>query len=206
MSEYMLNPFSTRYWASGTVSFRFSEKGETVTELLERAQQYPICQIVGPHGSGKSTLLLSLLKEYEKMGEYVRYLCFNDQQKRIPNDISFSENTVLLVDGIEHLPYRDRFKLPLITRPFRTKSLIFTVHQPIWLVPVLYRTQPQFSIFVQLVRQIAYEVPEESALRRVFDRSGGNFRTAFFELYDHWEKRSDYCWHSQSTGFRLVSK
>jgi hypothetical protein len=68
------------------------------------------------------------------------------------------------------------------------KRVILTVHYPIWFVPILYRTKPQFSIFVNLVRQMLPDLPEESALRAVYDRSAGNFRSAFFELYDQWEK------------------
>ena len=179
----MTNPFSTKFWASGVIPFQFSGCGETIAALLTRAQRYRVCQIVGPHGSGKSTLMLCLQKQFEQRGENVRYLCFNEQQRRIPDNFTFSRNEIVLADGFEQLPFRDRIKLLLWA-----KRLILTAHRPVWFVPVLYRTQPQFSIFVQLVRQIAAEPPEESSLRKVFDRSGGNFRTAFFELYDQWEE------------------
>ena len=175
----MTNPFSTTFWASGAIPFLFSDDGESVDALLEQARQYRFCQIVGPHGSGKSTLLLDLQKRLEKQGEHVRYLCFNDQQRRIPNDIAFTDNQTLLVDGYEQLLFRDRLKLR-----FWQARLILTVHHPVWFVPILYRTQPQFSIFGRLVRQMVAEPPEESVLRAVYDRSGGNFRSAFFELYD----------------------
>jgi hypothetical protein len=42
-------------------------------------------------------------------------------------------------------------------------------------------------VFVQLVRQLTPSPPEETALRLIFDRNSGNFRNAFFELYDQWE-------------------
>jgi len=64
-----------------------------------------------------------------------------------------------------------------------------TTHRPVWFIPILYRTTPQFSVFVQIVRQMVSESPEEPVLRAVYERSGGNFRTAFFGLYDQWEKQ-----------------
>ena len=179
----MSNPFSTKFWSAGVIPFQFSEQEKKLEALLEIAQQHPICQIVGPHGSGKSTLLQSLIKQYEKNGENVRYLLFNEEQRHLPDDLTFPENQLLIVDGFEQLSFRERLKLLL-----RSKRLILTVHHPVWFVPILYRTQPEFSIFVQLVRQLAPDPPEESTLRAMYDRSGGNFRTAFFELYDDREE------------------
>jgi len=185
----MTNPFSTKYWASGAIPFQFAEQEATLDTLLKQAYQRSFWQIVGPHGSGKSTLLLSLLKQYKKNGSDVCYLLFNYQQSRIPNNLTLSKDQILLIDGFEQLPLRNRLKLLL-----RSKRLILTVHYPVWFVPILYRTQPQFSVFVQLVRQLVPDPPEESTLRAVFDRSNRNFRTAFFELYDCWEREQ---WEKQ---------
>ena len=179
-----MNPFSTKFWSSGIIPFHFSEPGENIDALLAKVQKYPTCQIVGPHGSGKSTLLLNLLKQYEKNGNNVRHLFFNDQHQRIPGDVTFSESQTLFVDGFEQLSFKDRFRLLI-----RSERLIFTAHSPVWFVPILYRTTPQFSVFVQIVRQMSSDVPEEPTLRVVYDHSCGNFRTAFFELYDMWEER-----------------
>ena len=180
----MLNPFSTKFWVSGTIPFQFSEQSENIDTIQEKAHRYPICQIAGPHGSGKSTLLLTLLKRYDESGEHLRYLFFNNQYRCIPNEIPFPKDQILFVDGFEQLSLKDRLWLL-----FQSKRLILTVHRPIWFVPVLYRTKPEFSIFVQVIRQMVSDLPEESVLRRVYERSGGNFRNAFFELYDQWEKQ-----------------
>ena len=151
--------------------------------LLEKSRRHPVCQIVGPHGSGKSTLLSELLKKYERSGESVRSLFFNNQHRRIPGDITFRENQIFFVDGVEQLPFWEQFRLLS-----RLERVILTVHRPIWFMPILYRTKPQFSVFVRIVRQLTPDSPEESVLRAVYERSGGNFRNAFFELYDQWEK------------------
>ena len=179
----MINPFSTKFWTPGVLAFQFLEPEETLDTLFEQSHRHPICQIVGPHGSGKSTLLLDLLKRYEERGENVRSLFFNDQHRRIPCAEMFRENHIFFVDGFEQLALTDRFRLL-----FRLKRMILTVHHPIWFVPVLYRTQPQFSVFVRIVRQLLPDMPEESVLRAVYERSGGNFRNALFTLYDQWEQ------------------
>jgi len=175
----MINPFSTKFWTAGAIPFQFSQPGESIDVLLEKMQRHPVCQIVGPHGSGKSTLLLELRKRYEASGENVRHLFFNDQQRHIPEEITFREDITFFVDGFEQLRFRDQCRLL-----FQSERLMMTRHRPIWFVPILYRTKPQFSIFVQIVGQMVPNPPEESVLRQVYERSGGNFRNAFFELYD----------------------
>ena len=151
--------------------------------LLEKTRRHPICQIVGPHGSGKSTLLLGLLKCYEEKRENVRHLFFNDQHRQIPGALFLQKNQMFFIDGIEQLAYWNRCRLLC-----RARRSIVTVHEPLWFIPILYRTEPQFSVFVQLVRELSPKLPGESVLRAVYDRSAGNFRNAFFELYDQWEE------------------
>jgi len=180
----MVNPFSTKFWQAGVIPFHFSEPGDTIDALLEKAQQHPACQIVGPHGSGKSTLLLELRKRYEQNGKNIRHLFFNDQQKCIADDIAFQEDLTFFVDGFEQLPLFKQLWLR-----FRARRLILTAHHPIWFMPILYRTKPQFSVFVQIVRQMVQDSPETAVLREVYERSGDNFRNAFFELYDRWEEQ-----------------
>ena len=181
----MINPFSTKFWTPGALPFQFLEPGETLNTLLEKSHRHPVCQIVGPHGSGKSTLLSELLKKYKTSGKNVCSLFFNGQHRRIPGDITFNEDQFFFVDGIEWLPFWEQFRLFS-----RIERAILVIHRPIWFVPILYRTHPQFSIFFQIVRQLAPDSPEESILRAVYERSGGNFRSAFFELYDQWELQS----------------
>ena len=182
----MFNPFSTKFWSPGVLPFQFAEPGETMDTLFQKTQRHPICQIVGPHGSGKSTLLFRLLKHSENNGKKVRYLSFNGEHCSLPDDVSFEGNQVFFADGIEWLRGWDSFRLLS-----RAKCLVFTVHRPKWFIPILYRTKPQFSVFVQLVRKLVPDAPDESVLQAVFDHSGGNYRNAFFEMYDQWENQRD---------------
>ncbi|MCL2005264.1 MAG: hypothetical protein FWG73_03770 [Planctomycetaceae bacterium] len=179
----MTNPFSTKFWTAGTLPFRFPEETQNIDTLLEQFQQYRMCQIVGPHGSGKSTLLSWIAKRLEQRGEGVQCLLFNEQHRQIPRDVVFSQD-ILLVDGFEQLQLLDRVRLF-----FGAKRMLLIVHRPIWFVPILFRTQPQFAVFEQIVQQLQPDVSEEY-LRAVYVRSGGNFRSAFFELYDYWEEQN----------------
>lgn len=178
------NPFATKFWASGAIPFRFTEHHDNLDVLLRRIQHQRHCQIIGPHGSGKSTLLLTLWKQCNKEGNSAQLFFFNDQRRRLPDVLHFQKGQILFADGFEQLRIRDRLRLI-----HHTQRLIVTVHRPVWFVPILYRTVPQFSVFVQIVRQQISDILTESELRAVFERSGGNFRSAFFELYDQWEKR-----------------
>jgi len=175
----MVNPFSTKFWADGAIPFQFAQPSESMEVLLERARRYSLCQIIGPHGTGKTTLLLAICRRYEASGEKVRHLFFNDQQRRLPDDVVLRKDLTFFVDGFEQLPTLSQLWLCL-----GATRLIVTTHHPLWFVPILYRTQPQFSVFVQIVGQMVPNPPEESVLRAVYDRAGGNVRTAFFELYD----------------------
>ena len=170
------------------IPFQFSEESgegrerENIDTLVEKTRRHHIYQIAGPHGSGKSTLLLTLMNRYKDNGENVRHFVFNDQHREIPGDLTSQADQTFFIDGIEKLSYWKVFRL--VTR---LQRVIMTVHCPLSVLPVIYHTQPQFSTFVRIVRQLAPEMAEETILREVYDRSGGNFRTAFFELYDFWE-------------------
>ena len=185
----MTNPFATKFWLPGTKTFQFPNQNENTDALWQQAQQYRICQIVGPHGSGKSTLLAALMQNGKKEHENILSLTFNEQRQRIPKGLTFHNGQILFVDGFEQLPLYDR-----LTLFFRSRKLLLTVHQPVWFIPVLYRAQPHFHIFEHIVLQM---IPHESdaakwntsLLREVYERAGGNFRNAFFELYDLWEAR-----------------
>ncbi|MDR3233002.1 MAG: hypothetical protein LBT46_04965 [Planctomycetaceae bacterium] len=128
--------------------------GESAGTLLEKIRQHRICQIVGPKGSGKSTLIQTL-----------RHCC---------------GDSVCFLDGFEQLPFYRRFGYRL-----GWIRCVLCVHRPLWGIPVLYRTVPDFTVFRQLVSELYPQSRfDAETLRRVFSGSGGNFRTAFFELYD----------------------
>lgn len=202
--NFDVNPFSTRFWIPGTIPFRFGRPEESVDRLLRRISEEScgsknrrVFQIVGPHGSGKSTLVESLKRRLEESGRPIRHAVLNDEKRRLPPEFipcRVDPSTVFFLDGYEQLGVFDRFRF--WTRPWKkTGGLILTSHRPLARIPVLYRTSTDFNLFEKLVGVILAETSfsfDRSDLADVFSRSGGNLRSAFFELYDLFpEKETD---------------
>ncbi|MDR3182761.1 MAG: hypothetical protein LBT89_07565 [Planctomycetaceae bacterium] len=128
--------------------------GGSADTLLQKIRQHRICQIVGPKGSGKSTLIQTLRHH--------------------------GGDSICFLDGFEQLPLYRRFGCRL-----GWIRCVLCVHRPLWGIPVLYRTVPDFTVFRQLVSEL-YPQSRFGAetLQQVFAAADGNFRTAFFELYE----------------------
>jgi energy-coupling factor transporter ATP-binding protein EcfA2 len=150
-----VNPFSTTFWLAGKLPYRFRED-ESAEGLLGMIRHHRVCQIVGPKGSGKSTLVE----------------CLTNSGKATEKPIHF-------LDGFEQLPFWRRCWY----RFFGT-GYVFIVHKPLWCVPVVYRTVAEFDVFRQIVAELYPNGFDTETLQNVFIESHGNFRTAFFALYD----------------------
>lgn len=182
------NPFATRFWSPGILPFEF-EDGFDLESLVKTVLSTPIVQIVGPHGSGKSTLLKSLVRYFERKNIVVKEAFLNDRQLKLPNDFlphPETRNTVFFLDGYEQLSLKKRFLLRI--HPWqKTVGLVLTTHRPACLIPVLYRTETRFERFRNMVKRLlsgsSFSLSEAN-LQDIFKRSKGNFRTAFFMLYD----------------------
>lgn len=202
--EATANPFSTRFWAAGAVPFHFADRDADTRNDVEcrrlaglvanRGLGGPVTQIVGPHGSGKSTLLTALSRLFEERGYSVRRALLNDVRRQTPPDFrpkASDSKTVFLLDGYEQLSTLSRLRLR--RRHWnRTAGLLWTTHRPAPFIPVLYRTVPRFAVFAMLVRRLTENTAfdcDESTLQSVFERAQGNFRDAFFELYDRFDSR-----------------
>ncbi len=176
------NPFSTKFWTPGVISYRFREETESCERIIDAFEQYGGGQIVGPHGSGKSTLIESLKKVFQRNGYDIRHAMLNDRSRRLPAGFSLEELRepfVRIVDGFEQLSFWDRWRL---RGKFPGRFLIVT-HRPVDRLPVLYRTVPRFEVFSELVCQLGGKHGDDE-LRRLFDDFEGNFRDAFLTLYD----------------------
>lgn len=182
------NPFATRFWTPGALPFEL-ENGLYLESLAETVLSKSLVQIVGPHGSGKSTLLKSLARYFVQNQFVVNEAFLNDRQKKLSNDFfphTESTHTVFLLDGYEQLSFQKRFLLRI--QPWqKTAGFVLTTHRPAWHVPVLYRTEARFERFRAIVGKLSAGLtfPQDDAvLHDIFEQSGGNFRTAFFMLYD----------------------
>ncbi|MDR2117240.1 MAG: ATP-binding cassette domain-containing protein [Planctomycetaceae bacterium] len=197
-NDTFINPFSTRFWTPGAIPYQFWEKGD-VTEngidiLIEQKIKYgSIMQIVGSHGSGKSTLLRTLSGRLERRHFEICVAVLNDRRGGLLPDflpIRRDRRIFYMIDGFERLSFLGRSYL-LFQNWSLTGGLLLTVHKPILGIRVLHRTTPRLELFIKLVRELTktYSVTyshsfEATELREIYDHSGGNFRTAFFELYD----------------------
>lgn len=200
--DTFVNPFSTKFWTPGTIPYQFynekyrddNEKELDVNILIGQKIEFgTIMQIVGSHGSGKSTLLRTLLPFLEQQHFTVQLEVLNDRQHQLsPNFLPIRQNKRMfyMIDGYEQLSFLEQIRLRFQNWG-ATGGLLLTTHKPIFGIRVLYRTPPQFEIFVKLVQELTKTYSaihsftfETTVLREIYHRANGNFRTAFFELYD----------------------
>lgn len=101
---------------------------------------------------------------------------------------SVTSHTVLLVDGLERLPWSQRLRLIYgIGRPTRCAGLVVTLHQPsAWTrLPIWIRTQPTLELLQTLLEELGTtgRVPLEIAAQ-LFEKHRGNLREVLREMYD----------------------
>jgi hypothetical protein len=209
----LANPFSTKFWTQGTLPYQFVEKDLDIRILTEQKIKYgSVMQIVGSHGSGKSTLLQTLLRHLEQQHFLIRLEVLNDRRSQLPPDflpIRHDQRIFYMIDGYEQLSFWEQIRLRFQNWRL-TGGLLLTTHKPVLGIRVLYRTTSRFELFVKLVQELTkvYSATnsatnpatnsathslifETTVLREVYCRSGGNFRTAFFELYDMVQEKED---------------
>jgi ABC-type dipeptide/oligopeptide/nickel transport system ATPase component len=198
------NPFSTKFWTPGAIPYLFDEKEELDMNVLigQKLGLGLVMQIVGSHGSGKSTLLRTIMQFLEQQHFTIRLEALNDRQHKLSPDflpIRHDKRMFYMVDGYEQLSLWEQFRLRLQNWSL-TGGLLLTTHKPVLGIRVLYKTTPKFELFVKLVQELTKTSPAiysdslsfgttsfsfgTTELREIYQRANGNFRTAFFELYD----------------------
>lgn len=161
--------------------------------------------IVGPHGSGKTTLLHTVTGHPRLSAAVIlqigrpplpRISQLTRQADRFERSESLvwsqvlpmlSSERPLVIDGwdVWHAPQRwiRRFQIQR-----RSVAVLATSHRPgPW--PTLLQTAPSLDVFRDWVRMQLPEHPvPESLVAQVFEMRQGNFREAWFELYDAYER------------------
>jgi ABC-type dipeptide/oligopeptide/nickel transport system ATPase component len=192
-----VNPFSTKFWTPGTIPYWFDEKEELDINTLigQKFESGLVMQIAGSHGSGKSTLLRTIMQYLEQQHFAIRFEVLNNRQRKLSPDflpIRHDKKVFYMVDGYEQLSLWERFRLRFQNWSL-TGGLLLTTHKPVLGIRVLYKTTPKFELFVKLVQELTKTSPATysdsfsfgtTELREIYQRADGNFRTAFFELYD----------------------
>ncbi len=192
------NPFATRHTRPGVLSWQPVTDAPEV--LLQRLEQLggrgAIC---GPHGSGKSTLLRHLAAAAAGRGRPTRLVALRSKA-----DFGRALAAIVATAGRGHWLGIDSWeKLGPAGHPLawlaaqRGGQIVVTTHQPTASWPVLLNIRPDEETFHRLVTHLlrqadgclnsaaVFDPPQLSA---VFRRHQGNFREAFFELYDCFEQ------------------
>ena len=157
--------------------------------------------ICGPHGSGKSTILSHLVSIAQREGLNVHCLRISSWLDVIGVIRLFAtihpKQSLVAIDSWELLGFLGWFLCQLAD--FRGVCVILTVHEVPWWNrwPVLLHMEADTKIFHQLVHELMAKSSRSknikfsrAMLNDVLQRNSGNYREAFFELYDHYERQS----------------
>ncbi len=190
----MTNPFATCFTRPGEIPF--------VDDLLDIsflakqvAESNRALQIVGPHGSGKTTLTIEIARALMPRGFETTWLTIRKssfQSQLIRNeylsdqkiDVNKSNQKLVVVDGIESIGLAAR--VALIGNLSKRAKVLLTTHRKRLGATLLCRTKPSLKTFRKLCNDLCPEMSNEcpSAIDAAFHAENGNYREAFFRLYD----------------------
>lgn len=168
------------------VPFRF-ETGTWETHLVRLAELDFRAAIVGHRGSGKSTLLRGLLQRLPASGIRASYFSFPfevvQRKKMLVIALQQSRSgSVLLIDGIERLSWRQRFQLLAATKT--NSGLVIAQHRT-GRLPTWWQCRTSIALLHDVLSDLNLHDPAIiSAGEREFAKYNGNIRDALRELYD----------------------
>lgn len=197
------NPFSTRFTRPGAIEFSSDlvQSHRLVETLAKATGRSNTFQIVGPHGCGKTTLTIAIASQLAQQGTETLWLTIRGNSK--PDQVRFdrylscldaNENPdVLVIDGIESV---NAFQRNCILREVGKHAwrVILTTHRALWRIPVLTTLSPSLEVFEDLCsRLICSDLANwnkedwRPRIETAYGNANGDFREAFFELYDQYE-------------------
>ena len=209
------NPFSTRYTQPGALSYLCDQTDpQRLCRILEQeelaSRSSRAFQIVGPHGCGKTSLTVAIAEILADQAVATCWLTIRARSRSdrvrfdryLPCPSSKNRPELLVVDGIESV---NRFQRSSMLRHFRKNfwRVILTTHRPIWGVEKLSELKPSFDCFHSLCRQLLGRTATESdwpqKIETAFEAANGNFREAFFDLYDEYENSAAQSYSSPTS-------
>ena len=175
-SEFIANPFSTKFVCPGAIPYQFPCRGSE-RELAEKLRRVRFGAIVGPHGTGKSTLIRSLRSELTTQFLHIAEIQLHGREAVLETErLAFTASLpwsafrharvqaksvvqtqrdlpadgLLIVDGGEQLSTLARWGV-IRTARNKNQTVLITCHRDLAGVQTLYRT----SIDPDLVRKLA---------------------------------------------------
>jgi energy-coupling factor transporter ATP-binding protein EcfA2 len=180
------NPFRS----SSVEQIRYALPAQALESLLDQALKQSCSGVLGPKGSGKTTLLEDLEAPLRQRGLQVHWARLQLESSRqlraktIGQLQHLGTQHVCLFDGAEVLNFWQWRRVCHIARSNRI-TLIATLHRKRG-VPILLRTQPDWRLAQQFVRQLAGTHYSEQLLQhaqQAFQASQGNMREVFRTCY-----------------------
>lgn len=170
-----LNPFRSERIEA--LAYRPTSRGRDLADVQERWEKAGRRgAVVGPHGSGKTTLV-------EQFGRRLGDTRWMDVR---PGTTPVSVSSVLLLDGLERLPWWTRRSW---LAACRAPGLIATLHRPGCGLPVLLRTSTTPDLLEDLVAELLgqpLDGGQRGECRALFAAHRGDLRKCLETLYRRW--------------------
>ena len=151
------NPFC----ASAIAKIRYALPAEALQELaLQVSTGGRFHAIAGPEGTGKTTLIEDLQPFLQALGYDIVWVCLSlessksDKLQALKVLGTLTQNKIALFDGGEVLSAWQWYRLRHMRKQIDGK-IVASLHQPHRL-PVLHKTQPNWPLAKQFVRQLAW--------------------------------------------------
>jgi len=177
------NPFATAKLEA--LAYSFENTLDNWATFMERLSSLNYCgALVGPEGVGKTTLLFELKSKLAQKGFKPELIRLSGGKRFIPLSFFFApcdKNRIVLVDSAENLPYF-QFQLLKLKCRLHSLGLIVTAHKE-GLLPTLIRCQTSLELFCELTEKLLGAQIEKQILVEAYERSNGNIRIAFMDLY-----------------------
>ena len=184
------NPFATQHLSK--IPFRF-EQGDWNSNLLRLREMGYRAAVVGQRGSGKSTLLVELenrIREQSKLTTFRLEIPHNrsEQGESIDEGIAMAERgRVLLVDGLERVSLRQKFRLfrALGGKGGLVVTATYPMRLPPFALPTWVRTTTSELLLDYILSELKMASPDvRAAGQQSFEQNRGNIRRVLEELHD----------------------
>ena len=202
-SSQFVNPLHGTYIAPDEFRSGSNTNHKLLDILAKQVQETRLLQIVGPHGCGKSTLAYRLAIRSMKKFASVHSVILRpgnrvwtkpevqwNFQRPFDSFVENDQNKLVIVDGIEAIGWitRQVFIRQLVSQ---NCNLLLTTHRNLWGIKTLVKLAPSVEHFCSIANELQEEYEKQisdAVLRKAFFDNRGNYRDAFWQLYDVWDK------------------